>query len=75
MGLYRISGWFVCHDVRYTGRVECGVERDAAPTEAEAEALLWPLADAQLDRIYPGEGGRVPWRNDFTSVSVTPQPC
>ncbi len=73
MALYRISGWFVCPDVRYSGHVECVVERDAAPTEAEAEPHLWPLADAQLDSMFPGESGPG-WRNDFTNVTVTPQP-
>jgi len=74
VGLYRVSGWFVCHDLRYTGLVECAVERDAAPTEAEAEPLLWPLADAQLERMFPSESGAATWQNDFTSVTVRPQP-
>jgi uncharacterized protein YbjT (DUF2867 family) len=74
VGLYRISGWFVCHDVKYTGLAECVVERDEAPTEADAEPLLWPLADAQLERMYPSEGGAATWRSDFTSVTVQKQP-
>jgi hypothetical protein len=74
VGLYRISGWFVCHDLRYTGLAECVVERDTAPSESDAEPLLWPLADAQLERMFPGEGGAATWRNDFTSVTVRPQP-
>jgi NAD(P)H dehydrogenase (quinone) len=73
VGLYRISGWFVCHDLRYTGLVECVVERDTAPSESDAEPLLWPLADAQVERKFPGEGS-APWRNDFTSVAVHEQP-
>jgi len=74
VGLHRIGGWFVCHDLRHTGLVECVVERDAAPTEAEAEPLLWPLADAQLERMFPSESGAATWQNDFTSVTVRPQP-
>jgi hypothetical protein len=74
VGLYRVSGWFVCHDVKYTGLAECVVERDEAPTEADAEPLPWPLADAQLERMYPSEGGAGTWRSDFTSVTVQKQP-
>lgn len=70
MALYRISGWFVCHDVRYSGHVECVIERDAVPTADEAEPHLWPLADAQLDSMFPGDRGSG-WRNDFTNVTVT----
>ena len=73
MGLYRISGWFVCHDLRYSGSVECVVERDTAPSEADAELLLWPLADAHVQRTFPGEGPAT-WRNDFTRVTVREQP-
>jgi uncharacterized protein YbjT (DUF2867 family) len=73
VGLYRISGWFVCHDLRYTGLAECVVERDRAPSEADAEPLLWPLADAKVQRTFPGEGPAT-WQNDFTRVAVREQP-
>jgi len=62
VGLFRVSGWFVNHDYKYTGLAELVVERDVAPTEAEAEPLLWPLADAQLERVYPGALGEQPTR-------------
>lgn len=73
MGLHRVSGWFVNHDYRHTGHVELVVERDTAPSGKQAEELLWSLADADTERRFPGEsGGR--WRNEFTSVTVRPQP-
>jgi hypothetical protein len=72
MSLHRISGWFVCHDAKYSGLAECVVERDVEPTAAEAEPLLWPVAAAQLDRMFPGEGppDGPAWLVDFTSVTV-----
>jgi uncharacterized protein YbjT (DUF2867 family) len=73
MSLHRVSGWFVNHEIRYSGSVERVIERDTAPSEAEAEQLLWPLADAELERRYPGESGGL-WRNDFTGVTVRDQP-
>ena len=73
MGLYRVSGWFVNHDYKYTGLAELVVERDVAPSEAEAEPLLWPLADAQLERVYPDAKGESLLRNEFTSVTVRTQ--
>ena len=74
MGLYRVSGWFVNHEYRYTGMVELVVERDVAPSDAEAEPMLWPLADAQLERVYPDAKGESLLRNEFTSVDVRAQP-
>ena len=63
MALFRVSGWFVNHDYRYTGLAEVVVERDVAPTADEAAPLLWPVADAQMAG-----------RNDFTDVDVEEQP-
>ncbi|CAN5829128.1 hypothetical protein BH09ACT7_BH09ACT7_35790 [soil metagenome] len=75
MGRYRVSGWFVNHDYRYTGLAELVVDRDAPPTEAEAEPLLWLVADEQMQLRYSGdERGNVPWRNEFTGVTVRSQP-
>ncbi len=74
MGLFRVSGWFVNHDFKYTGLAELVVERDVAPTEAQAAPLLWPVADAQLEEMYPDGSGDLPWWNDFHSVTVQQQP-
>ena len=74
MGLYRVSGWFVNHEYRYTGMVELVVERNVAPSDAEAEPMLWSLADAQLVRVYPEAKGDSLVRNEFTSVNVQAQP-
>jgi uncharacterized protein YbjT (DUF2867 family) len=74
VGHYRVSGWFVNHEYRYSGSVELVVERDDPPTEAEAEPLLWPASDAQMAKIYRGGEDGLPWRNEFSSVSVRPQP-
>lgn len=73
MGLFRVRGWFVNHDFRYSGRVECAVEREDAPTEDDAERLLWASADAQMERRFPGESGGL-WHNEFTTVTVDDQP-
>jgi hypothetical protein len=74
VGLYRVSGWFVNHEFRYTGSVELVVERDVPPSDAEAEEMLWPLADAQLVRTYPEAKDDSLLRNEFTSVDVRAQP-
>lgn len=74
MALHRVSGWFVNHDFKHTGLAEVVVDIDTAPGREQAEPLLWPVADAQLERRFPGEGEDAPWRNDFTSVTVEPQP-
>lgn len=74
MGRYRISGWYANHDFRHTGLAELVVERETAPTDTEAEPMLWPIANAQMQHQYPDEGADLPWRNDFTSVTVQPQP-
>ena len=74
MGLYRVSGWFVNHEYRYTGMAELVVERDVAPSDAEAEEMLWPVADAQLRQAYPETQGDSLLRNEFTSVDVRAQP-
>lgn len=74
MGLYRVSGWFVNHEYRYTGLAELVVERDVAPSDAEAEPMLWAVADAQLVRVYPDAKGDSPLRNEFTSVDVRVEP-
>jgi hypothetical protein len=69
-----VSGWFVNHEFRYTGSVELVVERDVPPSDAEAEEMLRPLADAQLVRTYPEAKDDSLLRNDFTSVDVRAHP-
>lgn len=43
---YRLTANVLCHDVRLNSEVETAVALDHSPTEAEAERLLYPVADA-----------------------------
>ena len=69
MTCYLLRGFFVAPDVKYSGMVETTVDRDVAPTQSEATALLHPLAEQDVTR-WRGDG----YQTWFTSVSIEVQP-
>lgn len=69
MGSYLLRGFFLAPDVKYSSVVETSVERAVAPTEAEATALLHPLAERDVTR-WRGET----YQTFFTTVTVEEQP-
>lgn len=65
MPRYQFEGDFVCHDVRYVDRVTMIVDLDEPPTNAQAESMLYPLAE---EKIIQREGYWCPL--DFTKITV-----
>jgi len=47
---YHLKAHLLCHDVRLSSWVETVVDLEEAPGLAEAERLLWPVADALVAR-------------------------
>ena len=66
---YLLRGFFVAPDVKYSGSVEATVDRDLAPTESEATALLAPLAGQDVTSQVGEE-----YQTWFTNVSIEEQP-
>ncbi len=63
-------GWYVSHDVKFADDVMTTVDLPARPTRDQAEAILFPLALAELERW---RGGAADMR--FTSVEVDGSPA
>ena len=49
---YKIEAGLLCHDVRLNTRIQVLVDLDHQPTKAEAERLLWPVADQEVARNF-----------------------
>jgi len=63
MPIYDLSGDFVADDVKFGDTATTSVERDAPPSQSEAEALLRPVAEQSLETF---RGGVYPYQ--FVSV-------
>jgi hypothetical protein len=63
---FRIQASYAEHDEKIGGGVHLVVDQDTVPSRAEAERLVWPLVDAEVqDRLGPGE-----WRPSLNSIEV-----
>lgn len=62
---YRLKAHLLCHDVRLSNWIETVVVLEEAPGLADAERLLWPVADELVAR-NGGEGS--PY--ELSAVSV-----
>ena len=65
---YRLKAHLLCHDVRLSSLVETVVALEEAPSQAEAERLLWPVADA-----LAAENGCEGCPYELSAVSVVPE--
>ena len=65
---YRLQARLLCHDVRLNSEVETIVALDEAPTQSEAERLLWPVADALV-----AENGCEGCPYELSAINTTPE--
>ena len=70
MATYRLEGWIVEHDHKFSGGVSRVVDLDHEPTLEEAERLMWDAADDEVVKVRP-DVSREHLRIDFVSVRVT----
>lgn len=63
---FRLTARFAEHDERLGATVSVTVQRETAPTRAEAEELVWPAILAETTRVL-GEG---PWQPSLTWLDV-----
>jgi len=63
----RLTANLLCHDVRLNSEIEVVVALDYIPTEAEAERLMYPAADALV-----AEYGCQGCGYELSSIRVTP---
>jgi len=66
--LYHLKAHLLCHDVRLSSWIEAVVVLEKAPGQAEAERLLWPVADVLVAR-NGGEGCVY----ELSAVSIIPE--
>ena len=72
MATYRLRGWIVEHDLKFSGPVATLVDLPHEPSRDEAERLMWSAADDEVIRVRP-YASREHLRVYFANVSVTLQ--
>jgi hypothetical protein len=70
MPTFELRGWCVSHDVKFSDDVTTTVDLPARPTREQAEAVLFPLAWAELERWRGGADDM-----QFTSVEIDGSPA
>jgi HD-GYP domain-containing protein (c-di-GMP phosphodiesterase class II) len=62
---YKLSGFVVCHDVRFSGYISTEILLEYEPTNQEAAIILHPKAEGELEK-YSGQG----YPYNLTSVKI-----
>jgi hypothetical protein len=65
---YHLKAHLLCHDVRLSNWIETVVDLDEAPGLAEAERLLWPVADTLV-----AQNGCEGCGYELSAVSIVPE--
>jgi hypothetical protein len=70
MPTFELRGWYVSHDVKFSGDVTTTVVLPARPSRDQAEGIVFPLAWAELERWRGGADDL-----EFTSVEIDGAPA